>query len=234
MAHEMLIWSALAKARDKLSIYIKTAPAEELECLNALSAHISEVEKSILYALNNYEAFIKQIEIWYQQLSLEKVEPKHALALLHDTNNVLQALETDCKQLIWPLSTQIPKNLYKDIEELLALSLIKEAALQQKHDHEQQQKLIAPTTKDLLDHLLNEGIETLINKKNMLAENKQNHLDLIAQFKYLEQCLQQPQENIMSCFWQQYGSLGAFQSLLNLLLPAEEEKKKRLQTHASH
>lgn len=232
MAHEMLIWTALAKTRDKLSLYIKSAPVEELNCLNALSIHIAEVEKSILYALNNYEVFITQIETWYQQLSLEKVDHKHALALLQDINDVLRALETDCKQLIWPLSTRIPKNLYQDIEKLLTLSLIKQAALLQKQDDEQRQNLINPTTKDLLNHLLNQGIDTLMTKKNMLAENKQANQDLIKQFKCLEQCLQQPEANIMPHFWQNYSSLGTFQALLNLLLLAEEEKQNWLQTHA--
>ena len=229
MGNNMLIWEALAKVKSQLILYIQTAPEAEKESLSTQLKLIAQVENDIFQALNQYQYFIEHIEKWYQQLDLDKVNTELAILLLHDTNKVLRALETDSKQLIWPLSTQVPKTLYSDIEKLLELSSIKEIALNDKQQH----KLLPPNTQDQLNHLLNAGIQTLMTKKNVLAEQKQANLHLVRQLKELAHCLSLPTNEIIQQFWQQYSEPEAFEALMTLLLiTTEEEKKAWLLTHA--
>lgn len=232
MGVDMLIWESLAKVKHHLSIYLKNAPEKEATYLATLLEIITHAETNILKALDEYKSLILHVNQWYSQNDFEQVDMEQSLTLLHETNQFLRALETTCRGLFWPFSTQVPITLYDDIEALLALSLVKEQALikQRKQD---QQSPHSITTSDGLYHLLEKGINTLQTKKTALAEQKDANMKIVFQFKQLQNCLSLPNKESMENFWQQYSAPETFESLMTLLLIySEEEKKAWLLTHA--
>ncbi len=234
MTDSMLIWSALCASKDQLETYLKDAPLHEKTNLNRLFNLIEQAQNSLLKALSNYSELISSINQWYEQLDLEHVNNTHALTLLQSINDVLRALETDCKNIIWPLSLNIPSNLYNDIEQLLKKANAKENLLLEAVQCDKKNTLAPspPSTLDKLNHLLNDGIQTLMTKRSALAENKDAHILLIEQFKQLTHCFSKSSSEPMLLFWQQYSEPERFDSLMTLLLVPLEEKNAWLYSHS--